>query len=154
MRSQKSEKSVKSVVEILVKFVRFVFRKKKGVAYEEFTILGCAVEGNSSSHHGGRHGADHDLMHGAWPILSLPHKKCPLPKKRGLFDARKGKKSRGHKGADPFEPLTIYFYTASPFALLDYLNLHRDSLFEFFSVRDDAYTAVRLTSNLLQLLKC
>ena len=47
-----------------------------------------------------------------------------------------------------------YFYTASPFALLDYLNLHRDSLFEFFSVRDDTYTAVRLTSNLLQLLKC
>ena len=37
--------------------------------YEEFTILGCAVEGNSSSHHGSRHGADHDLMYGPRPIL-------------------------------------------------------------------------------------
>ena len=77
VRSQKSEKSVKSVVEILVKFVRFVFRKKKGVAYEEFKILGCAVEDYSSSHHGSRHGADDYVMYGAWPILSLPTKNAP-----------------------------------------------------------------------------
>ena len=84
MRSQKSEKSVKSVVEILVKFVRFVFRKKKGVAYEEFTILGCAVEGNSSSHHGSRHRADNYVMYGLWPTLNVknPH---PINNKDGGF---------------------------------------------------------------------
>ena len=42
---------------------------KKIIYYEELTILGCAVEGNSSSHHGSRHRADHHVMYGQWPIL-------------------------------------------------------------------------------------
>ena len=40
-----------------------------GESYEEFTILGCAVEDDSSSHHGGSHRADHDVMYGLWPVL-------------------------------------------------------------------------------------
>jgi hypothetical protein len=49
--------------------VRFVFRKKKGVAYEEFKILGCAVEGFSSSHHCGSHRTDNYVMYGARSVL-------------------------------------------------------------------------------------
>ena len=32
--------------------------------YEEQAILGCAVEGDSSSHHGGRHGAGNHELYG------------------------------------------------------------------------------------------
>ena len=38
--------------------------------YEEQAILGCAVEGDSGSHHGGRHGAGNHVMYGLWPILN------------------------------------------------------------------------------------
>ena len=58
-------------------------KTKKNLCYEEFKILGCAVEGNSSSHHGGSHRTDNYVMYGAWPVLSLPTKKPP-PQKRGL----------------------------------------------------------------------
>ena len=37
--------------------------------YEEQAILGCAVEGDSSSHHGGRHGAGNHVMYGIRTIL-------------------------------------------------------------------------------------
>jgi len=38
-------------------------------AYEEFKILGCAVEGYSSSHHGGSHRTDDHVMYGQWAFL-------------------------------------------------------------------------------------
>ena len=74
-------KSAKSVVKRIpavrsqrfVRFVRFVFRKKKkGLAYEEFKILGCAVEGYSSSHHGGSHRTDDHVMYGPRSALMPP----------------------------------------------------------------------------------
>ena len=37
--------------------------------YEEFKILGCAVEGYSSSHHGGSHRTDNYVMYGPRPVL-------------------------------------------------------------------------------------
>ena len=59
----------------------------KRVDYEEFKILGCAVEGYSSSHHCGSHRTDDHVMYGQWPILSLPPTPSaypqPLPKRRG-----------------------------------------------------------------------
>jgi len=64
--------------------------KKKGLAYEEFKILGCAVEGYSSSHHGGSHRTDDHVMYGQWAFLSLPQKKEALPSGRGLFEKKKG----------------------------------------------------------------
>jgi hypothetical protein len=38
--------------------------------YEEQAILGCAVEGDSSSHHGGRHGAGNHVMYGIRTVLN------------------------------------------------------------------------------------
>ena len=37
--------------------------------YEEQAILGCAVEGDSSSHHGGRHGAGNHKLYGIRTVL-------------------------------------------------------------------------------------
>ena len=36
----------------------------------EQAILGCAVEGDSSSHHGGRHGAGNHVMYGIRTVLN------------------------------------------------------------------------------------
>jgi len=62
--------------------------RKKGLAYEEFKILGCAVEGYSSSHHGGSHRTDDHVMHGQWAVLSLqpPPKKESPPLREGAFN--------------------------------------------------------------------
>ena len=81
---------VKKVIRGLLKII-VVYKEVE--AYEQEKFLGCAVEGFSSSHHGGSHRTDNYVMHGAWTVLEpppTPSIACHTPtfrweKRRGLL---------------------------------------------------------------------